>query len=176
MNLLLLVLSLFSVSVAFAGDAMDKIRSLRSSHPDFPDAIVELQAQMLKERKWENTLGIAHVFRTGFADQRSTFRADPYLMEAYALIQFCRFDEAGAVLDQAEFYAKKYELPLILTKIQKARELEGLSRLYRNTRPATIKQSSFRKNQIQWTVDPSNEEIFNVLDQVIIRPESRCRS
>lgn len=163
------------MTLAHSASPLERIRRLKSSHPAFADAIVQLQSDYLKEKKWEHVLGVGQVFRIQIAPVRSQFRVDPFLMEAYALIQYCRYSDARAVLDQAQYFAGQFENPDALRKLEKARELEKLTQLYRNLTPVIVSQSNFSNNEIAWQVDPGNKELFDHLDAIIIRVNSECR-
>lgn len=173
--LLLLCLTLWG-NISLADDMTAQLRLMEPNHPSFPDAIVALQTKMLKEKKWENVLGIAKIYRTHFPQQRKSFRVEPFLMEAYSLIQFCRFQDARSVLELGEFYAKTYGEEKSLKKIQKAQELEKLSQLYKNLTPPKAIANDFGENQLEWEINPGSKNLFEVLDRILIKTRSLCQS
>lgn len=155
---------------------MDKLVSMDITHPAYPGTFVELQSAFLKDSKWENVMALGLVFRKHFLVQESTFRVGPVLMEAYSLIQFCRYDEARSVLEYGKFYAKKFNRQDDLLKIQKAQELEKLSKLYVNAHPPLAETPKFEANELEWKLEPEQDGIFKVLDKIKIRTESQCKS
>lgn len=148
---------------------------MQKTHPSFSDAIISLQTSFMKERKWEHVLGIGQVYRSQVAPLAQSFRVEPFLMEAYGLIQYCRYADAKAVLNQAKYFAEKYQRSNDLLKIQKAMELEELGRLYRNMTLVTSVENDFAKNQIEWRMDSGNESLLQALNKVIVKTETQCR-
>ena len=106
----------------------------------------------------------------------NSYRVEPVLMEAYALIQFCRYQDARNVLAYGEYYAKKFNHKDDLAKIQKAQELEKLSKLYVNAHPTKSEDQKFEANELEWNLNSDKKEIFKVLDRIKIRTESQCKS
>lgn len=120
-------------------------------------------------------MGIGQVFRAQFATSQESFRAQPFLMEAYGLIQYCRYSDAKAVLNQAKYFAEKYQKLNDLPKIEKAMELEKLAQFYRNVNFINSPQREFSENQIEWRIDPQKESLLYILNHVIVRTENLCR-
>lgn len=154
---------------------MNTIVGMKKNHPSLPLAIIDLQSRFLKERKWENVMGIGQVFRAQLATSKESFRVEPFLMEAYGLIQYCHYHEARAVLNQANYFAEKYQRLKDIQKIEKAMELEKLGQLYRNVDFVDPPKGTFSKNQIEWEVDSQNESLLYILSQVIVRTDNLCR-
>lgn len=170
----LLGLTLWSL-LSLADSPMDTIASMKKNHPLLPQAIIELQTRYLKEKKWEHVLGIGQVFRAQLATTKESFRVEPFLMEAYGLIQYCHYDDARAVLNQAKYFAKKYQRLMDIQKIEKAFELEKLSQLYRSTDFIKSSKSEFSQNKIEWKIEAENESLLYLLNQVIVRTNNLCR-
>lgn len=154
---------------------MQIINGMKKNHPSLPQAVIDLQTRYLKEKKWEHVLGIGQVFRTELAMSKESFRVEPFLMEAYGLIQYCHYHDARAVLNQAKYFAKKYQRSMDIPKIEKAMELEKISQLYRSADFVKPSKSNFSENKIEWQIDAQNESLLYQLDQVIVRTENRCR-
>lgn len=166
---------LLVVLPSFGATAVDKVRTMKSTHPEYMNALIELQSTFVKEKKWEHVLGIAYVYRTRIMKAQKTFRVEPFLMEAYSLIQFCRYQDARSVLENGKYYAEKLGSEEDLRKLQKAGELEKLSQLYKNLEPAESDERSFSSNELQWEVATQTDEVLQVLNKVIIRTESLCQ-
>ena len=170
--LLNLILWCFS---SIAETPMETIAAMKRTHPSFPDAVIDLQSRFLKEKKWENVMGIGKVFRTQLAASKESYRVEPFLMEAYGLIQYCRYTDAKAVLNQAKYFAEKFQKLNDLHKIEKAMELEKLGQLYRNVNFINPPEREFSENQIEWKIDSEKESLLYHLNEVIVRTENLCR-
>lgn len=158
-----------------AQSPMETIAAMNRTHPSFSDAVIDLQSSFLKERKWENVMGIGQVFRSQLATSKGSFRVEAFLMEAYGLIQYCRYKDAKAVLRQAKYFAEKYQNLNDLPKIEKAMELEQLGQYYRNVNFINPPQREFSENQIEWKIDAEKESLLYILNQVIVKTENLCR-
>ena len=173
---LIIYITLFTwVALGYADETMNKIKVLQPSHPALPNLIVRLQKDMLQEKKWDHVLGIAQVYRDAVLKDSTSFRVEPFLMEAYSLLQFCRYDDVKSVLKVAAFYAGQFGTKDDLQKIDKAHELGHLSSLYKKNAPVQPKTASFSRNELDWKVDSKNHQLLEHLDQVIVRTESKCQ-
>lgn len=155
---------------------MEKVRSLSFDNKEISLAISELQMNMLKEGKWENVMGIGRYFREGILKGEDFYKVEPFLMEAYALVQYCRYEDAKKVLEQGEYYAQKFGSEADLKKIEKANELKDLSKLFVKENNPVTPRNSFHQNQLEWQISSDNKAVLKYLDRLIIKTESLCGS